>query len=601
MDLATTEQVNEELNPESASKTGNTVDDVADGAVPVNVNQELDNATDEGVALGNAHNSIQDAKKKLIASKVVHLGITFGDSDKMKRVKRAISPLDNALLENMPKEEAAFSSALERIKGLYAELIDACTSYVGNIKDRGRGKSDSGKTRLKLTQEILSHTQKEYGAFQVYAKEYFASHGQEGRPWTAVLYQVRAKDMRANTEGFEVVSGALSTVYKRKQNGKTTYIKAEDRLTWKGDEESAIELYLSSGAPKAEETVNMFSQAKKSLGDDINLVWSYIAQALNERINDQLKMNDVEFKNNLKKMREAAFVNALGMLGARDSNVEKYINENKNLVQNFLVYVIRKRKEYSAATEGAGIASGEVISNRNVSTSRVANSLGVDDIVAKSDTILMKAEDGSMINANEMEEAGTSDSKYKVRSLRDCYYMALRTKSKLTYTAEALKQSFELQVLDLICGQVDRHMGNYSAFYTVSGKTITVHGIKAFDNDMSFGIKNLTAMNGDETHAKQLVEGKKISVPYLPKSYYDRIMAYTPEQAAHEQLDIRSKAEIASLQKRLMDVKTQLQKLYTQGRLQLLETEDQWEKALKEYVTGAKRGQFAESYVELII
>ena len=155
-------------------------------------------------------------------------------------------------------------------------------------------------------------------------------------------------------------------------------------------------------------------------------------------------------------------------------------------------------------------------------------------------------------------------------------------------------------MLDLICGQVDRHANNYSATYSTEGsgdnKILYIESIKAFDNDLAFGVKTLSAMNKG-TQARALVSGGRISVPFLPKSFYENIMNYSSELAAHDQLDIRSRDEIRSLQQRLEQIKAQLAKLVKDGKLKLLESEADWERAANDYYANWKKHMYAESYV----
>ncbi|MBP3260997.1 hypothetical protein [Pseudobutyrivibrio sp.] len=581
-----------DFNPNLLGQPINNINDDADQAVPVQSNQAPEDATAEGNELAAAHESIQKAKADLLASKVVHLGITFSDSDNMTRVKTAIRELDKGLTGIIPKEQASFETALEQIKGLYSELIHACVNYVGNIKKRGRGKSESGKNRLNLTNQILEHTRKEYGAFQVYAKQYFDEHGQDGKDWTAVLYRVRAKDMSAEASGYEVVSGAISTVYKRTANGKTTYIKAEESLAWNDSKEGAMDLFLHSGAPEAEKTIAAYKLGAKGAGADIAEVWDNVDKALEQRFNEKNSMSPQEYKKYAQDRKKRYLDSAITIL-SRDEECAKYIKKYPKRMKDFLVYVFRKSGEYYAATTHAGIAPGSAISNRNVSTSRVAERLEMQDTVAKSETILMTAEDGSMINANEMEEAGQM-------TLYDCLAKAEKWKCPVKYRPQALRQTWELQVLDLICGQVDRHANNYSATYSTEGsgdnKILYIESIKAFDNDMSFGIKTLSAMNKG-TQARALISGGRISVPFLPKSFYENIMNYSSELAAHDQLDIRSRDEIRSLQQRLEQIKAQLAKLVKDGKLKLLDSEADWEKAANDYYANWKKRMYAESYV----
>ncbi len=65
---------------------------------------------------------------------------------------------------------------------------------------------------------------------------------------------------------------------------------------------------------------------------------------------------------------------------------------------------VKKKNEYLNATEYARIDGGEVVSDRNVSTSIMAKRLKLTNIVAESKTVLLDNGDGTFAKANAMEE-----------------------------------------------------------------------------------------------------------------------------------------------------------------------------------------------------
>lgn len=578
------------INPDLLNQPIHNIEGNVDQAMPIDANQENDDKIDIGAATAYAHSKLLDSMNQLLASKVVHLGITYSDSANMTTVKRAITSLNNEMGNDIPKEQSEFRSALKNISTLYSDLIKACDTYLEDIKGRNRGKSKSGQTRFKLTTQVLEQAQKEYDIFLASANEYFDNHGKEGNKWTDILYRVRAKDLRGQLNNSDIVSGSISNVYKRTVKGKTTYIKPEERLPMSDSLDGLIEAYLKSGAPKAQETVTMYKRGAKAAGNDIVNVWKRLKEAFADHTEKRATMGVENYTKYITELRNNKLNSALAIL-CDDDEVASYIRANEDLVKNFLIYIQKKAGEFSVATENAGIAPGSTISNRNVSTTRVAQRLGVEDVVATSETILMKDDNGSTIVANEMESAGEL-------TVYDCRQLAKSKNLTIRYTANALKQSWELQVLDLICGQIDRHVNNYSATYEVDNGVMYITSIKGFDNDMSFGVKTLKDMN-KSSKVDAIFSGGKISVPFLPRDFYEKIMAYTPEMVAFDQLDIRSKEEIQSLQDRLNEIKKQLMRLERSGLLTLLDTEDEWAQAVETYYSKENRDKYARSYVLL--
>lgn len=565
------------------------VDGEANPNAPVNEEQDIFQLSKEGEELAMAHASLQETKEALTNSKVTHFGITFSDSANMTRVKNAIIALDVFLNKTIPKEKAAFESELENINDIYLKLIMACENYVKDIVTRKRGKSKSGRNRLELTSQLLEQTKEEQRVFQICANSYFDEPQKySSDTWTEVLYRVRAKDLSSELNNSDIVSGVTSNVYKRTHNGKTTYIKQEERLSEDGSFKQVFELYKQSGTPKAAETVAIFESIKKGNKINLNDVWNSVKKAVEDQTDKRDTMKPDEYKEYVAKIRKENMDKAISIL-AGDEAAADYINTNKELVKGFLIYTAKKLYEFHAATKQAGIAPGEVMSNRNVSTSRVAKRLNIEDVVANSRTILMKAEDGSTIKANEMEEAGKL-------TLDECSMLAKAENKKIMYTPQALRQSWELQVLDLICGQVDRHINNYSANYEIKDDIMYITSIKAFDNDMSFGTMTISQMNNG-SKVRALISGRKISIPFLSRGFYEKIMQYSVEQAGLDQLDIRSKEEIIALQSRLTEIQHQLKSYVDRGRITLLDSDEEWKQAVESYYYGVSKKMYSKSYV----
>lgn len=131
-----------------------------------------------------------------------------------------------------------------------------------------------------------------------------------------------------------------------------------------------------------------------------------------------------------------------------------------------------------------GIEVGKNIDVRNCAMSSVATILGVDDLIAKAKQITVKMTDGKFQSGTFMEFVNGKD----VMNLNSVDEM--KTLTIDDYDTVSLKtQLANLQVLDYICGNIDRHVGNM--FYDVDPETRKVVGIKGIDNDASFiSVKN---------------------------------------------------------------------------------------------------------------
>ncbi|GEM_PF-1990711 len=150
-------------------------------------------------------------------------------------------------------------------------------------------------------------------------------------------------------------------------------------------------------------------------------------------------------------------------------------SELKDMIRLFDKYGV----ELGANSYSAGIAGGSRIDNRNAAMSTVADLLGVPDLVARSRPM-------KIINKNGQEVEGTFMTQAKGMDTANLSVDAINiNEDSLRHTdGNALKSVADLQVLDYICGNIDRHGGNVFYQFDVLGK---ITGIQGIDNDSSFG------------------------------------------------------------------------------------------------------------------
>lgn len=130
------------------------------------------------------------------------------------------------------------------------------------------------------------------------------------------------------------------------------------------------------------------------------------------------------------------------------------------------------------------------LTNRNVATSRVANLLGVGELMEQSSTVTVKDTGAKKKHQGVLMSFARGTQSSKVRdSVRNNTTKALesleeREKAATNiYAPSVQKELASLQVLDYICGQGDRNQKNFF-MENEGGKYTHIHGI---DNDMCFG------------------------------------------------------------------------------------------------------------------
>ena len=164
----------------------------------------------------------------------------------------------------------------------------------------------------------------------------------------------------------------------------------------------------------------------------------------------------------------------------------------------------------------AGIHDGARMDSRNAAMSAVAELLNVPKLLAKSVPMKIIDKNGREIEGTFMQEAEGVD----VSNIReeDGHYGSEALKN---LDGRGMKSIADLQVLDFICGNTDRHAQNVTyQFDKQTGKFI---GVQGYDNDTAFG--TLIPKDGDFV-AHLTMPGNMMAVS---QSMYERLKQITPE------------------------------------------------------------------------
>ena len=262
-----------------------------------------------------------------------------------------------------------------------------------------------------------------------------------------------------------------------------------------------------------------------------------------------------------------------------------------------------KETEFRAATRDAKIDAGMTISDRNASSSRVAERLGLSEIVAKSDTILVRDEKG-VYRANAMESV-RGENVLDMRTLVERVQESPEDKElygkEISFSGKAARQMFELQIFDLITGQTDRNPGNYRVFYEIRGNTVQINGIKAIDNDISFGkisaehsVGTLYALSDKNDDDEEIA-----SIPFISQELYDRLMMPGLDLVLkYDQLDLRTDSEIKALLDRFTFVRNKVRDLCQRGLMEIVNDDEELERRYKDRMKSLKeKGKLARGFL----
>ncbi len=201
-----------------------------------------------------------------------------------------------------------------------------------------------------------------------------------------------------------------------------------------------------------------------------------------------------------------------------------------NFVAAIMEEFCRKYNSFAIATGSAKIKPGSNITGRNVATYRLAVMLGAERCVARSETAQIKF-NGKDAFGNLMEEAKGKDG----------YDWS---KSGAKYSSQCIEDMANMHVLDMICGQVDRHQGNYF----LNGGAERIDSLKMIDNEMAFG--NLEA--GDlERGVNSLPAFDMISIAVMSDDVKKRIKDLDKKSIELLLEDVLSTEEINAASNRL--------------------------------------------------
>ncbi len=466
------------------------------------------------------------------------------DSKEFQKIKNGVLMLNSFLENNMPpftSDEASEAKFRDEIDGavlaatlFYNKIVAAADEYLEKKDQLG----DATMDRIRLIKELKEKCRKENeefaGAVKIYRQEMSFDEGNHGKSgtWLDVLRYERSDkiDLDAMSENdYEEVGKGLSHVLKIKEGGKTRYYKSDDTVSEDPVEEIAEKI-----------------SKKVGMGEDFT---AKVKEAIE---NDTVNTSSKQVYLNVAKLH----------YGIRDGKTADFKKESEYEFERLICANLKNKKlglfmgEFWKAfnlqrmSDNSGIDRGKTMAKRNVAASRLARVLKMGYIVTDANSAHLK-KGKQTENGIIMEEAKGYESGEVVK----------KTKAKRAkYDTEAIKQLICLQVFDVLCGQVDRHYGNY----LVDGKKIkddyTISSIRAIDNDMAFG--KLSFENVKKGfNARRLRPVTRELISALPRNVKDSILALDDVFVSFLLNDILDREEIEMLNDRIKGVQGVIKKV----------------------------------------
>ncbi|MBR4668480.1 MAG: hypothetical protein IKO76_06980 [Butyrivibrio sp.] len=538
--------------------------------------------TNRGEMLEKGEYLYKDGSKSKKAKRQVR------DKSSMKNVVDTLKVLDNILsLELDLKEE-------DRLRDAFLDVCLACETYI----NKKNPYTAEGKARKQMVQDFYDQVSWESMRFQQILEGY-KGHEDElaGRKWIDVLADARVEVYENGKDGVEIEMGGAGTsdVFVIEKNGEKKYFKESETIPEKElavlfqQKYSAFKNEKIEGDTEVERTIN------QKIHDRRMLLVTCTQRAINmnfispENIKEKFSkcFNKQKMLELLKRIDPTLFVD--------EDKGEQYNvteEEEKEDFDFLATYYFGIRKNYmlaSIATGNAKIDENETLTKRNAAASRLAKILGIEDVIVKSKMVDLLI-DGKKKRGVLMDEAkGNTLSAY--RKELDVH----SPEAKVRYTAEALKQISQLQILDIICGQVDRNDSNYICDIVENDEGIhDIKKIQGIDNDMAFGklkYKDIFARgeNGYNRIKNIEDEGSFMGLA-IDLTFAKKIVRLKPEILDYQMCDLLNKKEREALIDRLRGVQNALirrMKLEQDNNVPVkksvfLETNEEWEMRKKQ-------------------
>ncbi|MBR5421084.1 MAG: hypothetical protein IK115_08065 [Lachnospiraceae bacterium] len=492
------------------------------------------------------------------------------DSAEMTEVKRSLRQLLASLSKNVPRLYQTFMVSLTRINSEYEDAIAACDAYISHIKSGRKGILSLGKERLSMVESIRSLITREYKAFAPTAKAHFKDLEEaDDMEWEDFISKVETDSVDLTKTKTAGSQASLLLVRDSEQSGKE-FIKIEETMAADDSKSSIVDSFLS------------YKGGASMFGPLIHGIQGYY-----EIHKDGKSPEFNVFFRNL----------CMGSSGGIYSDVlENYINKDETLKKMWTQFSSYKNKIAAGNSEAhtAFNERGTAISDRNEATSRLADKLGIGDLIARSETRVFDQGNGSIARANVMQGAkGMSMEKFKVAAKNA---EKEGKKVHIQYSPQSVMQLFSLEIFDWICAQIDRHDGNYFVRYEVQprpgkkGETPeedwVITSVQGIDNDAAFGVLSFEDMQAGSAYNKYhsvplfdaAVKGDikrgVLTITFLPESFYKRLLEYTPYEATADLVDTRSRAELKSLEERMGQVVDAVREQVELGNITIIKDGD---------------------------
>lgn len=575
--LATTTTTTTESSPELEEAEADGADETATAAPQVaDDGTTAERTKQERIQKGTRRlGSFVDLRDQLVHSKKGGIGM---DSSLFRNVKSCTEAVVKAINESLPGDPQGNQAAFQNLQVVYKNLLTSCRLYIAHRDP----KTSDGKARKGIVSHIMEQAEKDFFRLaRIFDRIPTLPPQEQPKTTLELLGMARTRKVALKNgpiNSLKQAGDAISKLYEVKPGDAT------DKNT-SGFFKQAMTLRPFS-APQWRP--GMTAEEREDL-DQVRLLRTLIQRKSENKAFGELLIGQLEHTS-----------------GSHGLNAYDYTptREAKLFDLDFAGACSQARSaqflfdEMLNSTFFARPPESDIgVTNRNVATSRLANALGIGDVVVQSELATLQGSGESPMSGILMQKApGKSaldalDEDYGEEALDTANPRTIFRKLQSTvsdvrrlFSPQFLHTLTNLQVLDALAGQEDRHTGNYFVERTSSGQLGAVHGI---DNEMAFGLDTFhTLVEGSPEPDRMgnfgfnfLTSDGEIRLPYMDKQLADRIMALTPQDLQLLLGDVLEKPYLDALCTRVREAQAAIardREADPTGR-RYLEREDQWD------------------------
>lgn len=210
--------------------------------------------------------------------------------------------------------------------------------------------------------------------------------------------------------------------------------------------------------------------------------------------------------------------------------------------------------------------------NRLLAETRMAELLGLEDLLTKVDLVRIRIEGLSEYVGTMMENAKGVD----VREIKNYY--------KEAFTPQLLRSLNNLNVLDFICYEQVHRPGNYKLVLDGQGKAVSV---QSFDNDSPWAFSPFGKVNFHTyERASYIIDKGEINRPAIDKQLAERIVGLTKNDISQEFSRYLNKLQLRALWNRINALQIALN-----NSKEIWLEEDEWTEDLMQSELSGKWGR----------